>query len=298
MVKTNISAIRDVMLEMGIRPRKRWGQNFLKERGILELMVRAAAVGPDDLVLEIGPGPGCLTEVLLQAGATIVAVEIDAKMIELARKLLGEQSRVLWQHIDFLDRKNRIDASLMAYLRREIDAEAFRGLKVVSNLPYNISVPALLNLLESRLSIDTMVVTVQNEVADRLLAKPGSASYGSVSVLVSLLAGVRRLRRVNASAFWPPPKVASSVIEVIPRAAPPLGDDVSYATFKKIVKAIFAHRRKGWFKSLAMHLGVSDGGRRLRDGYLHRGHDLARRAESLAYQEIVELARVAGELGI
>jgi len=296
MAKTNISSIREAMEQRGLRPRKKYGQNFLKERGLLELMVREGGVEPGDVVLEIGSGPGCLTEALCEAGARVVAVDVDAGLMDVARDLLGTPEGVCWIHADILESKSRINPRILELLREEMAAAGKPDFKLIANLPYNVSVPVMVNLLESRQPCGLMVVTVQDEVADRLLAAPGAADYGLVSAVVSLLAGVRRIRRIGAAAFWPRPQVSSSVLKIRPLAEVSLGA-VSYGDFKRTARGIFAHRRKVWLKSLLASLGLEERAR-YRKIFTELGFDVALRGESLSPSDMVRIAAVLRARGV
>jgi len=288
MTLTKISRVKEIMGARGLRPKRRWGQNFLKERGLLNLMVREGEVEPGEVVLEIGPGPGCLTESLLAAGARVLAVEIDAGLLAVARELLGDPLGVRWLLADILEGGKGINPSVLDLLEGEIDSSPFPYFKVIANLPYNGALSAVVALLESPLPCSAMVVMVQNEVADRLLARPGAKEYGLTSVFVSALAKVERLRIVQAVSFWPRPAVDSSLIKIIP--FPSLSfDRVPYEDFKRAARGVFAHRRKVWIKSLLIFLeAVGEEG--LRDVLLDVPLDRDLRAESLAPEDILEIA--------
>ncbi len=295
MAKTNISQIRDAMEARCLRPRVKWGQNFLKERGLLELIVREAEVHTGEVVLEIGSGPGCLTEELHRAGARVLAVEIDSDLQQVARDLLGSPEGILWIQGDVLSTKHRLNPVVVDLIREEMARSDRRGFKLVANLPYNVAVPVVVNFLESNLDWRTMVVMVQDELADRFMAPPGTSEYGLVTVLIAHLARIERVRRVGAAAFWPSPKVGSSILKLSPLDSTSFSE-VPYSYFKAVSRGIFSHRRKKWLKSLLSGSGFS------RKGLLEKqladlGFDTNLRAESLAPDDILNIAVALSGLG-
>ncbi len=295
MARTNISQIREAMAARDLHPRSKWGQNFLKERGILDLIVREADVQAGDLVVEIGSGPGCLTEELHRSGARVLAVEIDSDLQEVARDLLGTPEGVSWVLADILSTKNSLNPLIVDRIAKETaDAES-HGFKLVANLPYNVAVPVVVNFLESALEWRTMVVMVQDELADRFLARPGIPDYGLVSVLIGLLARVERVRRVGAAAFWPSPKVGSSILKLIPIDSRSFSK-VPYSYFKAVAKGIFSQRRKKWIKSLLSESGISQKNFFERE-LAQLGFDTNLRAESLSPDDILNIAVALSGLG-
>lgn len=295
MARTNISQIREAMGARDLHPRSRWGQNFLKERGILELIVRAGDVQAGDLVLEIGSGPGCLTEELSRTGARVLAVEIDSDLQQVARDLLGTPKGVCWILADILSTKNSLNPLIVDLIAKETTNAECNGFKLVANLPYNVAVPVVVNFLESALKWRTMVVMVQDELADRFLARPGTPDYGFVSVLIGLLARVERVRRVGAAAFWPSPKVGSSILKLTPISSN-LFSEVPYSYFKAIAKGIFSHRRKKWLKSLLSESGISKKSFFEKE-LAHLGFDTNLRAESFSPDDILNIAVALSGLG-
>ncbi len=284
------------MEQRGLHPRKRLGQNFLKDRGILRLVVKEADLRPDDLVLEVGSGPGALTEELAASRARVLAVEIDESLGDVARQLLGAPSNVTWLQADILERKNRLNPLVLDRLRVLLAERQSSSLKIVANLPYNVATPVLVNIIESDLPWSLMVVTVQAEVAGRLVAAPGSRSYGLVSVLISLKAATRLVRRIGPDSFWPKPLVQSSIVRIERRTESPL-EDKTYSRFKMFAQGLFAQRRKGWLKSLLSHLRIEEKAL-YRQKFIDQGLEIDRRAETLSPQEIVLLFEKAMEFDL
>jgi len=223
--------VRALLAELGVRPTKQLGQNFLHDPNTIRRIVRTAELAPDDIVLEVGPGLGSLTLGLLPVAARVVAVELDPV---LAGALPGTVAQRLPEHAD------RLDVVHADALRiREIPGPPPTAL--VANLPYNVAVPVVLHLLELLPSLRTGLVMVQAEVADRLAAPPGSKTYGVPSVKAAWYADVRRAGPVPRAVFWPVPNVDSGLVRLV-RRDPPSGADRK--TVFAAVDAAFAQRRK------------------------------------------------------
>jgi 16S rRNA (adenine1518-N6/adenine1519-N6)-dimethyltransferase len=219
-------------------PKKSLGQHFLFDPNILQRIVDGAGVAPGDRVLEIGPGPGGLTAALVQAGARVWAVEADARMLQ------HLQVREELRPVHFL----HADALTVDY--RSLAAAAGGPLRLVANLPYNISGPLLARLLRQRSGFTSMTVMLQKEVADRLLAPPGSRTRGSLGVLAQCFCELRSVLRVAPGSFRPPPKVESKVVRLDVRPSPlaPVDDE---AVLWAAVRAGFGQRRKTLRNALA-----------------------------------------------
>ena len=267
--------VRELARRLDLRPTKSLGQNFVIDPNTVRRLVRTAGVGADDVVVEVGPGLGSLTLGLLPEVARVVAVEIDAV-------LAAELSRT-------------VEARLPSYLDRleVVQQDALRLTEVpgppptafVANLPYNVAVPVLLRLLEHLPSLRTGLVMVQAEVADRLVAPPGSKTYGVPSVKAAWYADVRRAGSVGRTVFWPAPNVDSGLV-AFTRRDPPGGDRA--ATFA-LIDAAFAQRRKTLRAALAGWAGSADEAeRRLRAA----GIDPSARGEVLGVEEFARLSGV------
>lgn len=219
-------------------PRKRFGQHFLRDAAVARRMLAAAEIGDGDLVVEIGPGRGALTALLLEQAAGVVAFELDRDLAAwLAARFAGARWRL---HVGDV-----LDADLEACIAQ---ARAELGLseapvKVVANLPYNVSTPILEKLLTVRRLLRDVVVMLQREAAQRLAAAPGAKTYGYLSVVIQAHCEVRRLFDVPPGAFHPPPKVVSSVVRLAPRAQS-LVPPVLESDFRRVVGVAFMQRRK------------------------------------------------------
>lgn len=220
--------------KMDHRPRKRFGQNFLRAPHVVEQIIAAADLARGDRVLEIGPGLGVLTDRLLAAGAEVIACEVDR---DLAAALERRRARGLIVHQGDV---------LKAAWPELLAAPPYR---LVANLPYNISSQVLFKVLEHRQLFSRLVLMFQKEVGDRLLASPATRDYGILSVLVQNWYAIVRVMRVPPGCFFPPPKVDSVVLRFDPRPQPvaPIADEEA---FRRLVKAIFAQRRKTLRNSL------------------------------------------------
>jgi len=260
-------------------PRKRWGQNFLVDASVMERIVQEAKLTPEDVVVEIGPGLGALTVLLAQKAGQVFAVELDRKLCAILREVLVACGNTKIIESDIL----QVDLhKLLKPFPRE-------HIKLVANLPYYMTTPILMFLLESGFKFSEILVMVQKEVAQRMVAPPGSKTYGSLSVAVQYYAKVNKVFDVSPGSFVPVPKVTSTVLRltVLPRpAVSPKDPDL----FFQVVRAAFGQRRKTLLNALARNpeLGVT------RDQLLQvletTGIDGQRRGETLSLEEFKVLS--------
>jgi len=228
-----------IFKERGLRANRLLGQNFLVDHNVLDFICKAAGVAEGDIVFEIGAGTGLLTEHLARMGATVVAVEIDTNLFEIAREYVGDEPKVSLLCCDVHGSRRRINPDAEAALRQAGGG----ALKVVSNLPYCISTDLLVSLVEMERVIERMVLTVQREFADRLLAAPGSRDYGPLTVLLGAHGRIERLRDLAPAVFWPVPNVGSSVVRFT-RDAERAAQVADYKRLKAVAAALFSQRRK------------------------------------------------------
>jgi 16S rRNA (adenine1518-N6/adenine1519-N6)-dimethyltransferase len=233
----------DRFREMGIRPATRHGQNFLIDLNLHRVIVDAAELTPDDVVLEVGTGTGALTAMMAEHAAAVVTVEIDAHLFELASEQLIDLPNVTMLRLDALRNKNNLDDRVMDAVGEQLAAASGRRFKLVANLPYNIATPVLSNLLLARHVPHSMTATIQKELADRITASPSTKDYSALSVWIQSQCTAELVRLLPPSVFWPTPKVSSAIIRltVDPDKRSAIGD-LSY--FHQITKALFLHRRK------------------------------------------------------
>lgn len=256
-----------------IKMSKKLGQNFLIKRGIVDEIVKAADLQEGEPVLEIGPGIGTLTQGLAQSGANVTAIELDTRLLEVLDTTLAQYSNVTIVHGDVL----KLDVPSI------MNNEPF---KVVANLPYYITTPIIMSLLESRLPIERLVVMVQKEVALRMVAKPGTKDYGALSVAVQYYTEPDIVLDVPPKSFLPAPAVTSSVIRCVLRDQPPV-DVIDEKLFFRVVKAGFAQRRKT-FANTMKTTGLSKD--RIEELLAKANIDGQRRGETFTLQEFADVA--------
>ena len=262
-----------------IKMSKKLGQNFLIKRGIVDEIVKAADLQEGEPVLEIGPGIGTLTQGLAQSGANVTAIELDTRLLEVLDTTLAQYSNVTIVHGDVL----KLDVPSI------MNNEPF---KVVANLPYYITTPIIMSLLESRLPIERLVVMVQKEVALRMVAKPGTKDYGALSVAVQYYTKPDIVLDVPPKSFLPAPAVTSSVIRCVLRDKPPV-DVVDEKLFFRVVKAGFAQRRKT-FANTMKTTGLSKD--RIEELLAKANIDGQRRGETFTLQEFADVANACAAL--
>jgi 16S rRNA (adenine1518-N6/adenine1519-N6)-dimethyltransferase len=229
--------------EAGIRPRTQLGQNFLIDLNLVELLARSAELAPNDVVLEIGTGTGSLTSLMAPQVAAVVTVEVDPQMFQLAAEELHGQPNVRMLKLDALAGKHRFHPAVLEAVQQELAAGEGRRFKLVANLPYNVATPIVTNLLALDRPPCSMTVTIQKELADRLVARPSTKDYGALSVWVQAQCVVRIVRVMPPAVFWPRPKISSAIVQLT--LDEPLRLRISdRAFFHNFVRSLFLHRRK------------------------------------------------------
>jgi 16S rRNA (adenine1518-N6/adenine1519-N6)-dimethyltransferase len=273
--------IRGIAGRLGVRPTKRLGQNFVVEPGSVRQIAALAGVRPGDVILEVGPGLGSLTlallEAALRAGARLVAVEIDPVLADQLPKTIAERAP------DGADRVTVLTADALAVGEQDLGAPAPTVL--AANLPYNVAVPVVLNLLAALPSVERGVVMVQAEVADRMCAGPGSRVYGVPSAKLAWYAEARLAGTVPRSVFWPVPNVDSKLVAFTRRDPPPT--TASRQEVFAVIDAAFGQRRKTLRAALA---GWAGSPAKAEDALRAAGVDPGARGESLT---VAEFARIA-----
>ncbi|QOJ14055.1 MAG: ribosomal RNA small subunit methyltransferase A [Planctomycetia bacterium] len=243
MAGQTLSQVRALLDEAGLAPRHRYGQNFLIDLNLMRKLPALAGVQPGDVVLEVGPGTGSLTELLLDAGARVVAVEIDFGLAGLLQQRLGGHPDFTLVVGDALDGKHALNPTMLeALAARQRQSPA--ALRLAANLPYQIATPLLIELLlcaDPR--FDRLVCTIQREVGERFCAEPRRADYGPVSVVGQSLARVHVEATLPAAAFWPRPKVESAFVTFAP-LSPDERDVRNPRDFASFVRLHFQQRRK------------------------------------------------------
>jgi 16S rRNA (adenine1518-N6/adenine1519-N6)-dimethyltransferase len=241
--KQTLSFLMRRFREAGVRPRTELGQNFLIDMNLQQVLLDAAGLGPEDVVLEIGTGTGGLTALMARQAATVVTVELDRQLFQLAGEELFELPNVVMLQADALKNKNRLNPVVLEAVFGQLDAAPGRRFKLVANLPYNVATPILANLLALDRPPQSMTCTIQKEVAERIVAQPGTKDYGALAIWVQIQSRTEILRILPPSVFWPRPKVSSAFVQIVPdqqrRQAIPDRD-----FFHAFVRAMFFHRRK------------------------------------------------------
>ena len=259
------------------RPRKRFGQHFLTDDGMVARFVDLVHPEPNELVVEVGPGRGALTRKLVKGVDRLVAVEIDRDLASgLSQELASTGFRLVEADVLQLD--------LHALLAEEGKEKLF----IVGNLPYNITAPLLFRLLDHWQIVSRAIVTLQREVAQRLVSPPGNRDYGIITVLLRQRSEAAVRLEISRRAFRPQPKVDSSVVELRFGAQGP--DPASQKVFEQVVRAAFSQRRKMLRNSLRSALAVPDGEAVLDSVSASAGIDLSRRAETLSLEEFIALS--------
>lgn len=262
-----------------IKMSKKLGQNFLIKRGIVDEIVHAAELTIGEPVLEVGPGIGTLTQGLAQSGADVTAIELDRRLLEVLDTTLASYDNVRIIHGDVL----KLDLPMI------MNQKPF---KVVANLPYYITTPIIMSLLESKLPIERLVVMVQKEVALRMVAKPGTKDYGALSVAVQYYTEPDIVLDVPPKSFLPAPAVTSSVIRCVLRDKPPV-DVIDEKLFFRVVKAGFAQRRKT-FANTMRTTGLSK--EQIDDILVKANIDGQRRGETFSLQEFADVANAWADI--
>lgn len=263
----------------GFRLSKGLGQNFLIDEDILTGILDGAEIGPEDSVLEIGPGFGVLTTGLCSRAKKVVSVELDNRMFEILNVNLSGFSNFELIEGDILQ------VDIKNILEEKLDG---KNTKVVANLPYYITTPIIMKLLEERHEFKSITVMVQKEVANRLCADPGCKEYGAITVSVNYYATVRKILDVPSASFIPPPDVESTVIRFDIREKPPV-EIIDEALFFKVIKAAFGQRRKTLLNALSAG-GFCENKEKVKEILGECGIDGIRRGETLSIEEFALLA--------
>jgi 16S rRNA (adenine1518-N6/adenine1519-N6)-dimethyltransferase len=236
--------IQDLLAAIGSKPHHRFGQNFMIDQNLVRVVAEAGNISSQDIVIEVGPGTGTLTEELLARAGKVIAVEIDRDLAELLRERFTSNEKFELIEGDALDGKHALNPQLHAALR--VAAKPQAAVKLVANLPYNIASPLAIEMLIA--GVELLAFTVQKEVADRLRASASDDTYGPLSVMASMLSRVEILRTLPPQAFWPMPKIESALVRMTRDNR--LGDRA--AEFSKFIHQIFSFRRKTLRKAISL----------------------------------------------
>ena len=277
--------VKQLLSNHGFTFSKSLGQNFLIDGNIVRKIVASANISSEDYVLEIGPGMGTLTEELALYAKKVVSVEIDKSLLPILDETIGKYDNVEIVSGDILD----IDVN-------ELIKEKLNGgpVKVVANLPYYVTTPIIGKLIESQANIESIIVMVQKEVAERMAAGPGSKTYGSLSVFVNFYTIPEIVVKVPKTVFMPQPKIDSAVIKLQIKEQLP---DVDKEQFFKVVKAAFSKRRKTIFNALSTY-GFDLDRESFKEYLIKADIKLEERAENLSVEDFIKISKTLPPLTI
>lgn len=278
---------KDIIKKFNIHPVKSLGQNFLIDQGIVERIVDAAEIKSGDLVMEIGPGLGGMTAELAARAGMVAAVEIDRRLIPVLSDNLKSFSNVLILNKDIM--KADVNADILESAELKLSGFKPAGFKVVANLPYYITTPVVMKMLEDEISADLMVFMVQKEVAERITAGPGGKEYGALSVAVQYYSRPSKVLDVPPHCFIPQPDVNSSVVKLDIYKSPPVPLQ-NKELFFKVVRASFGQRRKTLVNALH-NSGLFNAGKdKIKDALKNIGIEENQRGETLTILQFAELS--------
>lgn len=284
------ATIKDIRERYGFRLTKSLGQNFLTDKNIIDNIIEASNIGENDLVIEIGPGIGVITKEAAAKAGSVIAVEIDKNLIPILQETLADETNVKIINRDILK------TDLTAVIEEEKkNFPQMESVRIIGNLPYYITTPIIMKLLEDGVPADSITVMMQKEVADRIKAAPGNKERGALSVAVQYYCQVVKVTDVPKEVFVPAPKVDSTVLRLDIRKEKPveLKDD---KLFFKAVKSGFAQRRKTLLNSLASGTGL--GKDKIGQILEEAGIDPGRRAETLGIDEFAKIANGMFEMNL
>ncbi len=292
--------IEEILAAADTRPTRRLGQHFMMDQRVLVQIVQAAAVTRDDLILEVGPGPGNLTARLAPLVRAVLAVDLDKSLLAAASRHWAGLANVQWMYADVLAGKHHINPVVTGALHALKPFGQGGFVKLISNLPYNVASPLIVELLAAQcaggpvvaadapVNFERLVFTVQWEVGQRMKAVPGGEHYGSLSVLIALMGKVEVLAAIAPGAFWPPPKVKSALVRIFPDARKMrMIKDVQ--RLQRAVSNLFSHRRQIISNAIRHSLDASVAADVL-DKIRAAGIDPAGRSESLSPEAFLRLS--------
>jgi len=278
---TDIKTVKSLLSAAGFTFSKSLGQNFITDPSVCPKMVELSGIAEGDCVIEIGPGIGVLTVELAKRAEKIVCVELDARLLPVLSRTLDGKNNVFVENADIL----KTDL-------RELVKKHFRDgqkIHVCANLPYYITSPVIIHLLESGINFTSLTLMVQKEAAERITAKLGQREAGALTAAVQFKTEAKKLFDVKSSSFTPPPKVNSSVIKLTLRDAPPVEVD-SEEKFFRTVKSVFAHRRKTAVNSISSELGLPK--EKITSALVSLGFSPTVRAEEIDIEKMAELSKL------
>lgn len=241
--RQTLSYIKGLLATRRFVPKSKMGQNFLIDLNLVDVVVKAAELSKEDSVLEVGTGTGGLTAKMAPFAGGVFTVELDPELYELSRRMLCGHANIRQMHGDALDGKNVLNPHLVSGWDNLTTEMGLKHRKVIANLPYAIATPLIANLLISDVPIERFVAMIQLEVAERMIAEPGTKDYGSLAILIQATGSANIVRRIAPSNFWPQPAVDSAIIEIRPDPVKrALVGDVK--RLRAFLRDLYSHRRK------------------------------------------------------
>lgn len=280
----NPARTAEVLNKFGISAQKRYGQNFLIDSNILEKIVKSAEITKDDTVLEIGPGIGTLTQHIANAAGKVICVEIDTKMIPVLEYTLSEFDNVTVINQDILK----------ANIKGILAEHGAQSAKVVANLPYYITTPIIMELLEKDIPIESITVMIQKEVAERMQVGPGSKDYGALSLAVAFYSNAEVKMTVSPNCFIPRPNVDSAVIRLDKLKEPRVSVNNKSEMFR-IIKGAFEQRRKTLTNALSHSSAYKTDKKKIEDALIQMGKNVNIRGEELTLEEFAVLSDILSQ---
>ncbi len=290
------AVLKQIFSQRGISPNKRFGQNFLIDQNTLLSIPDIAELTDDDVVLEIGTGTGGLTRLLADKSRHVFTVEVDKKLFEMASDILKLYKNVTIINADILRTKHELNPDIPSIIHNWLREHDQSHIKVVSNLPYNISTPVIINLLEGNLPIKLMVLMLQKEITERMAAMPGTREYGILSIITQLFSEVEVVKTLSPQVFWPRPDVYSALVKIVVDKGKYAGKVTDYPFFRKILYAIFTSRRKTLLNSLEQLKLPNVTREQLRKIIKSMQLDERVRGEILSLDQLVNLSEAVGNL--
>jgi 16S rRNA (adenine1518-N6/adenine1519-N6)-dimethyltransferase len=286
--RQTLSYLQDKFRRAGLLPQIRFGQNFLIDLNLIDLIMRSADLTTKDVVLEIGTGMGSLTTKMALFAGSVITVEIDPMLAQLAQQELAPYSNVTMVQRDALRNKNNLDDEVLEAVRSKMRQVPGSRFKLVANLPYNVATPIISNLLQVDPLVDKMVVTIQKELAERIAAKPKTKDYSALSIWIQSQCEVEIVRTMPPHVFWPRPKVDSAILSITPNAQL-RSRIVDLEYFHQTVRALFFHRRK-FLRGVVVSAMKDKLTKENVDQVLSEaGLDATSRAEEMPIEQIIDL---------
>jgi 16S rRNA (adenine1518-N6/adenine1519-N6)-dimethyltransferase len=280
--------IQQLLASAGVSPNKRLGQHFLIDLNLMRLLIGSANIQRSDVVLEVGCGTGSLTEGLSQHAGKVIAAEADPALAAIARRQLAKADNIEVISADILENKTTLSRIVLRAIKQAQKKSHGRFL-LVSNLPYNVASPVMLNLMTGPAVADGMYVTVQKQVAERMTAEPGSSAYGTLSIFLDATGDVKTIRVLKPAVFWPQPQVDSAMVSYVHR--PEKRERIhSYHAFQEVVNLFMGHRRKMLKTCTKSAQGKLGDIRDWRTVFEYSSVDPSQRPEQLTPEDYIALA--------